>query len=63
LIATSANREDGLFDADWYEKTYPDIASEGQTAIYHYVNHGHKEGRDPGPGFDTRFYLTTYPFT
>lgn len=61
LIATSANREDGLFDADWYEKTYPDIISEGQTAIYHYLYHGHKEGRDPGPNFDTRFYLTTYP--
>ena len=61
LIATNANREDGLFDADWYERTYPDIVSEGHTAIYHYLHHGHKEGRDPGPNFDTRFYLTTYP--
>lgn len=61
LIATNANREDGLFDPVWYEKTYPDIISEGQTAIYHYLHHGHKEGRDPGPNFDTRFYVTTYP--
>lgn len=61
LIATQDNRENGLFDADWYEKTYPDIVSEGQTAIDHYLHHGHKEGRDPGPNFDTRFYQTTYP--
>ena len=61
LIATDANREEGLFDPDWYERSYPDIVSEGQAAIHHYLHHGHKEGRDPGPGFDTRFYLTTYP--
>lgn len=61
LVATNANREDGLFDADWYEKNYPDIVSEGQTAIFHYMHHGHQEGRDPGPNFDTRFYLTAYP--
>ncbi|MBB6123751.1 rhamnan synthesis F family protein [Sphingobium subterraneum] len=61
LIATPANRQDGLFNAEWYEKTYPDVVSEGQTATYHYLHHGYKEGRDPGPNFDTRFYLTTYP--
>lgn len=61
LIATDVHREAGLFDAEWYENTYPDIASEGQTAIFHYIHHGHQEGRDPGPNFDTRFYLTTYP--
>ena len=61
LIVTNGNRKDGLFDADWYEKRYPVVRSEGQTAFYHYMNHGYKEGRDPGPNFDTRFYLTTYP--
>lgn len=61
LIATNSNRDDGLFDPVWYEKTYPDVISEGQTAFYHYIHHGHIEGRDPGPNFDTRFYLTTYP--
>lgn len=61
LIVTDENRENGLFDAEWYEKTYPDVLSEGQTAVYHYTHHGHKEGRDPGPNFDTRYYLTTYP--
>ncbi|MDF0546534.1 rhamnan synthesis F family protein [Sphingobium sp. H39-3-25] len=61
LIVTKFNQESGIFDEDWYGKTYPDVISEGQTAFYHYMNHGCKEGRDPGPNFDTRFYLTTYP--
>jgi GT2 family glycosyltransferase/glycosyltransferase involved in cell wall biosynthesis len=61
VIATNANREEGLFDADWYERNYPDVVSEGQTAFYHFMYHGYKEGRDPGPNFDTRFYLTAYP--
>lgn len=60
-IVTDSNRVDGLFDADWYTRTYPDVISEGQDAFYHYMNHGYKEGRDPGPCFDTRLYLTTYP--
>lgn len=61
MIATEANRTDGLFDADWYGAMYPDVVSEGQTALYHYMNHGYKEGRDPGPNFSTQFYLTAYP--
>lgn len=61
MIVTDENRERGIFDARWYETTYPDVISEGQTAFCHYMNHGHKEGRDPGPAFDTRFYLTMYP--
>lgn len=61
LICTSSNQKSGLFDADWYEKTYPDVVAGGQRAFFHYMHDGYKEGRDPGPGFDTRFYLTTYP--
>lgn len=61
LINTDLNREEGIFDASWYESTYPDVISEGQTAFYHYINHGYQEGRDPGPNFDTRYYLTAYP--
>ncbi|MFZ2982518.1 MAG: rhamnan synthesis F family protein, partial [Sphingobium sp.] len=60
LIETDVNREDGLFDADWYEATYPDVLAGKQAALSHYLNHGHKEGRDPGPNFDTRFYISTY---
>lgn len=61
LIYTDFNREEGVFDPRWYESTYPDVISEGQTAFYHYINHGYQEGRDPGPNFDTRYYLTAYP--
>lgn len=60
-IMTEYNREQGIFDDEWYETRYPDIVTEGQTAFYHYINHGYKEGRDPGPNFDTRYYMTTYP--
>lgn len=61
LIETDAHREEGLFDAGWYETNYPDVIADGQNAFYHYLNHGYKEGRDPGPNFDTRYYLTAYP--
>lgn len=61
IIDNELNREQGIFDASWYELTYPDVISEGQTAFYHYINHGYQEGRDPGPNFDTRYYLTAYP--
>ncbi|MFC4592931.1 glycosyltransferase [Sphingobium tyrosinilyticum] len=61
IIATDENRQDGLFDAEWYEKNNPDISADSQNALQHYLNHGHKEGRDPGPNFDTRYYVTKYP--
>lgn len=61
IIATDENRQDGLFDAEWYKKNNPDISADRQNALQHYLNHGHKEGRDPGPNFDTRFYVTKYP--
>ena len=61
IIATDENRRNGLFDAQWYEKNNPDISADFQDALQHYLNHGHKEGRDPGPNFDTRFYVTKYP--
>jgi ubiquinone/menaquinone biosynthesis C-methylase UbiE len=50
--------ESGLFDADWYLTTYPDVAAAGLDPIDHYLNHGASEGRNPGPGFDTIWYLS-----
>jgi hypothetical protein len=44
--------ESGLFDADWYLTTYPDVAAAGLDPIDHYLNHGASEGRNPGPGFE-----------
>lgn len=46
-----------LFDADWYQKTYPDIAANNVDPAEHYLAHGAAEGRNPGPDFDTKDYL------
>lgn len=61
LIVTEQNKNDGIFDEKWYESKYPDIVADGQSGFHHYINHGYKEGRDPGPNFDTVYYLTNYP--
>ena len=56
LIAAS-----GLFDRDWYLAAYPDVASCGTDADKHYLEHGWREGRDPGPHFSTKAYLKANP--
>lgn len=61
LIVTDQNKADGLFDAEWYAYTYPDVIDDNQDPFLHYIHHGHKEGRVPGPEFDTSFYKATYP--
>ncbi len=50
----------GLFDADWYLKTYPDIAASGDNPMMHYILHGGYEGRDPGPNFSSSGYAFKY---
>jgi hypothetical protein len=50
-----------LFDPGWYRRTYPDVVQDGMDPALHYVIHGAAEGRDPGPGFDTRDYLRRHP--
>jgi SAM-dependent methyltransferase len=50
--------DSGLFDADWYRATYPDVAAAGLDPITHYLLHGADEGRNPGPRFDTIWYLS-----
>jgi hypothetical protein len=49
----------GLFDAAWYAERNPDVA--GVDPLDHYLDHGGAEGRAPGPDFDGRWYLETYP--
>jgi len=48
------------FDPEWYLASNPDVRLSGANAVEHYVNHGWKEGRNPGPKFDTNFYLEEY---
>lgn len=51
----------GLFDADYYRATYPDVAAAGVNPLLHFIVAGAFEGRDPHPLFNTGFYLCTYP--
>lgn len=51
-----------LFDADWYLAKNPDVRKQGRGgALSHYLKHGARERRDPGPLFDTRYYLSQFP--
>ncbi|MBC7157269.1 MAG: glycosyltransferase family 2 protein [Rhodobacteraceae bacterium] len=43
-------RKSPLFDAEWYLKTYPDVAMLGMDPAEHYLKYGKMMGRDPGPG-------------
>jgi len=51
----------GLFDEAWYRKTYPDVGDKPVDALWHYVNVGRFEGKNPNPYFDTNWYLWNYP--
>ena len=53
-------RESGLFDADYYLRTNPDVQSAGINPIEHYYFHGWKEGRNPSAKFTTNYYLEAY---
>ncbi|HEX6118918.1 MAG TPA: glycosyltransferase, partial [Dongiaceae bacterium] len=51
----------GLFDADWYLETYPDVAVRKVDPVAHYVRHGAREGRDPNRLFNSTWYLANNP--
>lgn len=48
--------ETGLFDAAWYSRTYSDVETSALPPLQHYFQHGHREGRAPGPLFDPEWY-------
>ncbi|MBD0415996.1 glycosyltransferase [Oryzicola mucosus] len=50
----------GLFDPEWYRSEYPDVARGGGDPVRHFLRHGAREGRDPGPAFNTKWYLSRY---
>lgn len=53
--------EAGLFDADWYLETNPDVSlNSSEHPWVHYVDFGWKERRDPSPNFNVEKYLSTY---
>jgi len=48
------------FDVSYYKHNYPDLPANLATDdqyIFHYLNEGWKEGRDPAPNFSTTDYL------
>lgn len=49
----------GLFDPPWYRSTYPEAA--GHDALAYFLESGWKAGHDPGPGFDSAYYLAANP--
>lgn len=53
LVETSV-----FFDPCWYLSKNPDVEVSGIDPITHYLNHGAQERRDPGPNFDSQYYLT-----
>ena len=51
----------GLFDEDFYLRSYPDVAARKTDPICHYLLFGAREGRNPNPSFNTGSYLGRYP--
>ncbi|GAH03569.1 unnamed protein product [marine sediment metagenome] len=45
-------------DQVWYLEKYSDVADAGVDPIFHYLEYGWREGRDPRPDFSTSAYLT-----
>ncbi len=61
LRAARQIRRSGLFDSEWYRRSYPDVDAGGLDPALHYLRHGAAEGRDPGPAFGTRRYEAANP--
>lgn len=49
------------FDETYYAETYPGLSGTEPDLLVHFITHGWKEGRNPTPCFNTRFYLDFYP--
>lgn len=51
----------GLFDTEYYVKTYPEVKRLKLDPVVHYHTLGWKQGYNPSPSFNVNFYLQTYP--
>ncbi len=61
LSHTEVIQRSGFFDGEWYLTKYPDVARAKRDPLEHYLTHGWREGRLPGPYFDGVWYLKEYP--
>ena len=50
-----------LCDPAWYKEQYPEAAAGELSPLEHYLSTGWKEGKNPGPAFDTLYYLRSAP--
>ena len=51
----------GLFQAEWYLNTYPNVRNTGLDPLRHYFFSGWKMNYNPSPDFDTEWYLKNNP--
>jgi hypothetical protein len=56
-----AIRNSLFFNSAHYLERNPDVRATGMDPAFHYLVHGGREGRDPGPFFSTKAYLARYP--
>ena len=54
-------RNSAFFASAHYLETNPDVRAAGLDPAAHYLAHGGREGRDPGPHFSTTAYLARNP--
>ena len=50
-------KSSNLFDVNFYHKSYSDVVGD---AIWHYIEYGAKELKNPSSFFNTEYYLNTY---
>ena len=53
----------GLFDAQWYLVSYPDVAKSSIDPLEHFFDVGASEGRNPSPVFNTKWYAEQAGFS
>ncbi len=49
------------FDPDFYRLTYPDVNASGADPLLHYATRGYQELRQPGPFFNSLYYVKQAP--
>ena len=50
-----------IFDPNWYQARYSDVATSNLDPFQHFIHHGAAEGRDPNRFFDSVWYVEQYP--
>ena len=54
-------KQSGLFDPEYYLRTYADVRKADVDPLRHFCKRGWKEGRNPSAAFNTRQYLQKHP--